>query len=43
VAEIAAQQPGRSTGKVYNLFSGARLVRGMVKLVGYRLTGKVHV
>jgi len=41
--EIAAQQPGRSTGKVYNLFGGGRLVRGMVKLIGYRLTGKIHV
>ncbi len=41
--EIAAQQPGRSTGQVYNLFSGARLMRGIIKLMGYRLSGKIHV
>ncbi len=42
VARIAAQQPGQATGKVYNLFGGARLVRGMGKMMLYRMQGKIR-
>ena len=39
--EIAAQQPGKETGKVYSLFKGWRLARGIGLLLWYRATGKI--
>ncbi len=41
VAGIAAQEPGRVTGKTYSVLKGARLMRGMALLTWYRLTGKI--
>lgn len=41
VAEIAAQEPGRVTGKNYSVLRGSRLLRGIVLLMWYRVTGKV--
>ncbi len=40
--DIAAQEPGRTTGKLYNLFGGTRLVRGMGKLTWYRARGLIQ-
>ncbi|MGI5837610.1 MAG: SDR family NAD(P)-dependent oxidoreductase [Chloroflexota bacterium] len=40
--EIAAQQPGRETGKVYSLFKGWRMIRGIALLTWYRATGKLR-
>lgn len=39
--EIAAQQPGKVTGKTYSLLSGRRLIRGVALLMWYRATGKI--
>ncbi len=39
--QIAAQEAGKTTGKVYSLFKGWRLVRGIALLTWYRLTGKI--
>ncbi|MEW6143001.1 MAG: SDR family oxidoreductase [Chloroflexota bacterium] len=41
VARAAARGPGKITGKSYAVISGWRLVRGMVLLTWYRLTGKL--
>jgi NAD(P)-dependent dehydrogenase (short-subunit alcohol dehydrogenase family) len=41
VADIAAQEPGRVTGKNYSVMGGFRLVRGIALLMWYRVTGKV--
>jgi glucose 1-dehydrogenase len=41
VARIAAQEPGRVTGKTYSVLKGARLMRGIALLTWYRLTGKI--
>ena len=38
---IAAQEPGKVTGKVYSAFSGMRMMRGMTKLMRYRAGGKL--
>ena len=38
---IAAQEPGIVTGKVYSVLSGARLIRGIMLLMWYRITGKI--
>jgi NAD(P)-dependent dehydrogenase (short-subunit alcohol dehydrogenase family) len=38
---IAAQVPGQVTGKVYNVLAGRRLLRGMVLLAWYRVTGRL--
>ena len=38
---IAAQEPGKVTGKVYSVLSGARLIRGITLLMWYRMTGKI--
>jgi NAD(P)-dependent dehydrogenase (short-subunit alcohol dehydrogenase family) len=40
---IAAQEPGKSTGGNYSLLSGRRLVRAILLMMYYRLTGKVKV
>lgn len=39
--EIAAQQPGKVTGKTYSLLSGLRLMRGIGLLLWYCATGKI--
>ncbi len=39
--DIAAQQPGKETGKIYSLFKGRRLARGIGLLMWYRATGKI--
>jgi len=41
VAEIAAQTPGKETGKLYSAFKGRRLARGIAMLTWYRLIGKI--
>jgi glucose 1-dehydrogenase len=41
VAGIAAQEPGKVTGKTYSVLRRARLMRGMALLTWYRLTGKI--
>ena len=41
--QIAAQEPGKSTGRNYSLLSGRRLVRAILLMMYYRLTGKVKV
>lgn len=39
--EIAAQEPGRVTGKNYSVLRGWKLMRGMALLLWYRATGKM--
>ncbi len=41
VAGIAAQEPGKVTGKNYSALSGLRLIRGIALLMWYRATGKI--
>ncbi len=41
VADVAAQEPGRMTGKNYSVLRGPRLMRGIALLMWYRFTGKV--
>ena len=41
VARIAAQEPGKVTGKSYSVLKGPRLMRGIALLTWYRLTGKI--
>jgi glucose 1-dehydrogenase len=41
VAEVAAQEPGRVTGKNYSVLGGARLLRGIGLMTWYRATGKI--
>jgi NAD(P)-dependent dehydrogenase (short-subunit alcohol dehydrogenase family) len=41
VAQIAAQEPGKATGKSYSVLKGKRLARGIALLTWYRLTGKI--
>jgi len=40
--QIAAQEPGKVTGKSYSLFSGWRLIRGIGLMMWYRATGKIQ-
>lgn len=40
-ADIAGQRPGRETGRVYRTMRGMRLLRGMARLMGYRLSGRI--
>ena len=39
--EIAAQEPGKVTGKTYSLLRGKRLMRGIALMIWYRLSGKM--
>jgi hypothetical protein len=39
--EIAAQEPGKVTGKTYSLLRGTRLIRGIGLMIWYRLSGKI--
>ena len=41
VAGIAAQEPGKETGKLYSLFKGRRMMRGIALLTWFRATGKI--
>jgi NAD(P)-dependent dehydrogenase (short-subunit alcohol dehydrogenase family) len=41
VARAAAQQPGKATGRSYDALSGWRMVRGMLLLSWFRMTGKL--
>ncbi len=41
--QIAAQEPGKSTGRNYSLLSGRRLLRAILLMLYYRVTGKVKV
>ena len=41
VAQVAAQEPGKVTGKNYSVLGGFRLMRGIALLMWYRVTGKV--
>jgi len=40
-ADIAAQEPGKYTGKIYSLLRGTRLMRGIGLMIWYRLSGKM--
>jgi NAD(P)-dependent dehydrogenase (short-subunit alcohol dehydrogenase family) len=40
-SEIAAQEPGRETGRVYRTVRGFRAVRGVARLIGYRMSGRI--
>ena len=40
--DIAAQEPGKVTGQVYNLLHGKRLVRGILKMTYARMTRKLN-
>jgi NAD(P)-dependent dehydrogenase (short-subunit alcohol dehydrogenase family) len=40
--DIAAQEPGRVTGQVYNLLHGKRLFRGILKMTYARMTHKLN-
>ena len=41
IAGIAAQKPGKTTGKQYTLIKGWRLLRGIVLITWYRATSKL--
>jgi NAD(P)-dependent dehydrogenase (short-subunit alcohol dehydrogenase family) len=41
VAEVAAQPPGRATGRQYSALRGARKLRSVMLLAWYRATGKI--
>lgn len=38
---LAAQEPGKTTGKVYSILKGKRLLRAIGLMLWYRLTGKI--
>jgi len=40
--DLAAQRPGESTGRIYSLLGGRRLLRGIVLAMWYRATGKMQ-
>ena len=40
--KIVTQEPGKVTGKVYSVLSGVRLIRGIMLLMWYRITGKIQ-
>ncbi len=40
-ARIAAREPGRETGRVYRTARGLRAMRGVARLVGYRMSGRI--
>ncbi len=39
--ELASQQPGKVTGENYSLSRGVRLIRGIVLITWYKITGKI--
>jgi len=38
---IAAQEPGKVTGKHYSMLGRTRLIRGIMLMIWYRITGKI--
>jgi NAD(P)-dependent dehydrogenase (short-subunit alcohol dehydrogenase family) len=40
-AEVAAQEPGRITGRVYSAAGGPRMIRGIAKMTWWQTTGKM--
>jgi glucose 1-dehydrogenase len=40
-AQIASQRPGAATGRVYRTVGGFRAMRGISRLIGYRLSGRI--
>lgn len=40
---IAAENPGEKTGQTYNVFSGGKMVRGILRLMKMRMSGKIKV
>jgi NAD(P)-dependent dehydrogenase (short-subunit alcohol dehydrogenase family) len=41
VADIVAQEPGAETGKTYSALSGTARMRGVVKMIGHRASGRL--
>jgi len=41
-ADILGQEPGRVTGKTYSMLKGARLARGIAKMMWWRATGRLR-
>jgi len=41
VARLAAQKPGKATGKNYSLLTGTRTIRGIALMTWWRITGKL--
>lgn len=41
VVKIAGQMPGETTGRIYNAFSGRRMVTGIAKMMRMRIAGKL--
>lgn len=39
--KLAAQEPGKLTGKTYSLLTGPRLIRAIGLMIWYRVTGKI--
>ncbi|MBA7554450.1 3-phenylpropionate-dihydrodiol/cinnamic acid-dihydrodiol dehydrogenase [subsurface metagenome] len=39
--EVAAQEPGKNTGKTYSLLRGTKLMRGIALMIWYRLSSKM--
>lgn len=39
--KVAAQEPGKVTGKTYSILSGWRLMRAILLMIWYRATGKI--
>ena len=40
--KIAAQEPGKVTGKTYSILGGWRLIRGILLMIWYRASGKIR-
>lgn len=40
-AEIAAQEPGKTTGQVYRTVHGLAAMRGVARLISYRMSGRI--
>lgn len=42
VVEIAKQKPGEITGKTYNVFRGAKMFKGIMRLMKMRMKGEIN-
>jgi NAD(P)-dependent dehydrogenase (short-subunit alcohol dehydrogenase family) len=40
-ATIAAQTPGRETGRIHRTVRGLKTMRGVARLIGYRMSGRI--
>lgn len=40
-ARIAAERPGAATGRVYRTVRGVRAMRGVARIIGYRMSGRI--